>query len=137
MALHDAAKFAGRSSLSEVMSVVTRDDVIDGFYVLGDRLWFPILGRQAALAALLDYEQLTEPKMTDAPQTRLLVVSCVVKGLEIPQPLTVLTLAHAISSVKPDRKSVIYCKWFPRLSSPSLSFEDGIEAYHALLARSI
>lgn len=135
--VREKPEFAGSRTLGEAIRFIEPADVLDSLYVLGTpafRTWF---AKNDAQDFFDDAKELIEPVSRTESETRLLIFAGSVMDLPVPGQTSGLALLRQISSLPIGKHSKSLVRWFPRMSSPAISVQEGAEAFGYLLAKTI
>jgi len=135
--VREKSEYAGTRNLSEALRIIHPEDVLDSLYVVDP----PLYGSWYLSAGAKDYfddsNELQEPSGRTETACRLFVFAGLIKDLPPLAKTSGLPLLHLIASTPTSKRTTSMAKWFPRMSSPAISMQEGAEAFGFLLAKTI
>ncbi len=135
--VREKPEYAGTTNLSEALRHIEPEDVLDSLYVVDP----PIYGFWNLSAEAKDYfndsYELREPSGRTETACRLFVFAGSIKDLPPINKTSGYSLLRLIATIPKGKRSTSMARWFPRMSSPAISMQEGAEAFGYLLAKTV
>jgi hypothetical protein len=128
-------------NLKMMMETIRAEDVIDGFYELGDSELFSPFARQHARRHFSEQvgQLIVDHTLSggDQPTARLLIVAGALPGLSVSPGMSPFAVLRTVMMTELDRKSILLKRWFPQPNEQPLPAEYAVDVFNSMLARSI